>query len=142
MTTKIKKVEMHLKKKKSITSWDAITLYRATRLSAIIHKFRERGMDITSKRMTGKDENGNPVNFVKYILNKSLVIAICFALVSCNKEQPKCNCGTIVSDEVSDYSVVIRNKCSGNEKKFNLAEGDWMNAYVGSEFCITNVQNW
>ena len=69
-------------------------------------------------------------------------------LLSCKKDnqqvqqQEQCNCGLILSDNVSDYSVVIRNSCSGNEKKFYLQEGDWMNAYVGSNYCITNVTSW
>lgn len=66
-------------------------------------------------------------------------------LLSCEKENPQqqvCNCGLVVSDDVSDFSVVIRNSCSGNEKKFYLQEGDWMNAYVGSDYCITNVTSW
>ena len=67
---KIKKVENHLKKKKSITSWDAIKLYNATRLSAYIHKFRRRGWDIQSRRMAAKDEDGKTYTYVKYILIK------------------------------------------------------------------------
>lgn len=68
-------------------------------------------------------------------------------MVSCEKENPQpvkeeCNCGLVVSDNVSDYSVVIRNSCSGNEKKFYLQEGDWMNAHPGSDYCITNVTSW
>ena len=73
-------------------------------------------------------------------------------IVSCKKEELtptkpivaglKCNCGLVVSDNVEDYSVVIRNSCSNNEKKFTLQPGDWMNAYVGSNYCITNVNNW
>jgi hypothetical protein len=78
------------------------------------------------------------------------IIAIGFiiagVIVSCKKENitPNkfCNCGLVVSDNVEDYSVVIRNSCSGNEKKFTLQPGDWMNAYVGSDYCITNVNNW
>jgi hypothetical protein len=78
------------------------------------------------------------------------IIAIGFiiagSIVSCKKEEIKpnkvCNCGLVVSDNVEDYSVVIRNSCSGNEKKFTLQPGDWMNAYVGSDYCITNVNNW
>jgi hypothetical protein len=65
--------------------------------------------------------------------------------VSCKKEAiaPKtCNCGLVESDNVQDYSVVIKNSCSGNNKKFYLQEGDWMNAYVGSNYCITNVTSW
>ena len=74
----------------------------------------------------------------------TLIIAVSM-MISCEKDNPQqeqCNCGLVVSDEVSDYSVVIRNSCSGNEKKFYLQEGDWMNAYVGSDYCITNVTSW
>jgi hypothetical protein len=75
-----------------------------------------------------------------------LILAVSM-MVSCEKDnQPpvkeECNCGLVVSDDVSDYSVVIRNSCSGNEKKFYLQEGDWMNAHPGSDYCITNVTSW
>ena len=74
-----------------------------------------------------------------------LVWAVIF-LVSCKKEEPKpitpCNCGLVESDNIQDYSVVIKNDCSGNNKTFYLQEGDWMNAYVDSKFCISNVANW
>jgi hypothetical protein len=69
-------------------------------------------------------------------------------IVSCKKDEIKknkqevCNCGLVVSDNVDDYSVVIRNSCSGNEKRFYLQPGDWMNAHPGSDYCITNVTNW
>ena len=46
------------------------------------------------------------------------------AIVGCKKADIKpnevCNCGLIVNDNVQDYSVVIRNSCSNNEKKFYL----------------------
>lgn len=75
-----------------------------------------------------------------------LVFALSTAVISCKKEEIKkeevCNCGLVVSDDVTDYSVVIRNSCSGNEKKFYLQQGDWVSAYVGSDYCITNVKNW
>ena len=76
---------------------------------------------------------------------KKLIIglAIILSIASCKKDAAKvCNCGLVVNDNASDYSVVIRNSCSGNEKKFILQPGDWMNAYVGSDYCITNVTNW
>jgi hypothetical protein len=69
-------------------------------------------------------------------------------LASCSKPEdvvtaPKdCNCGLIISDNVQDYSVVIRNQCSGKEKKFILTPGDWINAQVGSNLCISNVTSW
>ena len=70
-----------------------------------------------------------------------LGLAIILSIASCKKVQP-CNCGTVLSDRVSDYSVVIRNTCSGNEQRFVLEPGDWMNAFVGSNYCIYNVTNW
>lgn len=72
-----------------------------------------------------------------------LVLGIATTMFSCNKEKfCSSNCGTIVSDSVYDYSVVIRNNCSGNEKVFYLSEGDWMDAHPGSDYCITNTTNW
>ena len=72
-----------------------------------------------------------------------LGLAIMLSIASCKKEDVKqCNCGLVVSDDVTNYSVVIRNDCSNNQKTFTLQPGDWMNAYVGSNYCITNVSSW
>lgn len=71
------------------------------------------------------------------------ITALVIILTSCKKETfMDCNCGLVISDNVQDYSVVIRNDCSDNEKTFILAPGDWMNAYVGSNYCINNVTSW
>jgi len=70
-------------------------------------------------------------------------LAIALLIASCKKEDVKqCNCGLVVSDDVTNYSVVIRNNCSNNQQTFTLQPGDWMNAYVGSNYCITNVSSW
>lgn len=70
-------------------------------------------------------------------------LAITLSIVSCKKEDVKqCNCGLVVSDDVSNYSVVIRNNCSNNQQTFTLQPGDWMNAYVGSNYCLSNVSSW
>jgi len=53
-----------------------------------------------------------------------------------------CNCGNVLSDDSRDYSVVIKSNCSGNEKKWILSRADWMNAHVGSDYCITNSSGW
>lgn len=71
----------------------------------------------------------------------SILISI-FLFSGCSKSCDGDNCGKIISDDASDYSVVIRNSCSGHEKKFILAPGDWMTAYVGSDYCITNSNGW
>lgn len=59
-----------------------------------------------------------------------------------NTYQNQCVCGMIQSDRASDYSIVIRNNCSGNNKRFYLSQGDWMNAYVGIDYCISNTSAW
>jgi hypothetical protein len=56
-TTKTGKVLAHLQEHGSITSWDAIQLYRATRLSAIIFNLRDEGYDITSKNEKGEGQH-------------------------------------------------------------------------------------
>jgi len=66
--TKGAKVLTHLLKKKSITSWEAITLYKATRLSAIIFILRKNGYGIATNDITSRDTNGNSCTFAKYIL--------------------------------------------------------------------------
>jgi hypothetical protein len=76
---------------------------------------------------------------------KKVIFSIAVAtalLTSCEKETKPCNCGIIMSDYVSNYSVDIKNDCSGNVKNWVLSEGDWMNAYVGNRYCITNTTSW
>lgn len=75
-------------------------------------------------------------------MKKIIGILLLLTLLSCEKEKVECNCGLVLSDNVNDYSVVIRNDCSKNEKKFYLQPGDWINAHVGSNYCITNVSGW
>ena len=53
-------------------------------------------------------------------MKKIIGIMLFITLLSCKKEKENCNCGLVLSDNVSDYSVVIRNDCSKNEKRFVL----------------------
>ncbi len=76
---------------------------------------------------------------MKKLLLLSLLLT---CMLSCKKEQKDCNCGRVMSDDVTNYSVIVRNNCTGNEKSFILKEGDWMNAYVGSDICLTNEPTW
>ncbi|NQY43564.1 MAG: hypothetical protein HRT87_09505 [Legionellales bacterium] len=84
-------------------------------------------------------------------MKKIVLLLAVFVAVSCSKEEDlpeptpttqssSCNCGTVVSDDVSDYSIRVRNSCSNNIKKFNLEQSDWMVAYVGSNICMST--NW
>jgi len=52
---KFELVKKHLLKRKKITSWEAIEKYRATRLSDIIWKLRNKGYSIASEWVTNKD---------------------------------------------------------------------------------------
>jgi len=74
------------------------------------------------------------------------IVILSVGLMGCKKEEVTpnntCNCGMIMNDSASNYSVDIKNDCSGNVKTFYLSEADWMTAYVGTNYCITNVANW
>ncbi len=58
----------HLKSGQTITSLDAINLYGATRLSAIIFNLRQRGLNIATLPTTIKDRFGNSTTYAKYKL--------------------------------------------------------------------------
>lgn len=62
--TKAGKILSHLDKMGSITTWEAIKLYRATRLSDVIFRLKQDGYIIESKKMKSKDGG----TFAKYIL--------------------------------------------------------------------------
>lgn len=68
-TTKHDQVRVHLKSKRQISSLEAIKLYSATRLSAIIFNLRKSGWDIVSVPMQIKDRNGNTCIYSLYKLN-------------------------------------------------------------------------
>ncbi len=58
----------HLKSGQTITSLDAINLYGATRLSAIIFNLRQRGLNIATLPTTINDRFGNTTTYAKYKL--------------------------------------------------------------------------
>jgi archaeosine-15-forming tRNA-guanine transglycosylase len=63
--SKLEQVKQHLIDKGSIDSWTAITLYKATRLSSIIHTLRNiHGLDIES--IISKDKS----HFATYVYTK------------------------------------------------------------------------
>ena len=67
--TKIKAVLLHLQQYGSITSWEAIKEYGATRLSAIIFNLRHKyNLNIVSEMVEFTDRYGTPTKFAKYIL--------------------------------------------------------------------------
>ena len=65
--TKTEKVKIHLENVGHITSLEAIELYGATRLSAIIYNLRKRGMNIITETIEFTDRFGNAAHYAKYI---------------------------------------------------------------------------
>lgn len=64
MSTKYEKVLEHLKKHGSITSWEAITKYRATRLSDIIFRLRKEGHIIETLPEKNTDGAGTHAKYI------------------------------------------------------------------------------
>lgn len=66
---KTEKIKLHLIEKGSITSWQAIKEYGATRLSAIIFNLRhKRNMNIRNERVNFVDRYGTKSHYDIYIL--------------------------------------------------------------------------
>lgn len=71
--TQINAIRNHLKKHKSITSWEAILKYGATRLSGIIYKLRNRyNWKIKTKKIAVKNRFGYYCNIAKYELVRAV----------------------------------------------------------------------
>lgn len=67
-TNKTQLVKEHLLNHGSITSWEAIEEYGATRLSSIIFNLRKIGYDIETRDIVFQDRYGNTGTYAKYIL--------------------------------------------------------------------------
>jgi len=67
-TNKTEKVLEHLRTYGCITSLEAIDLYKATRLSDIIYRLRNRGLKIQTIDMPFVDSYGTKSIYGKYIL--------------------------------------------------------------------------
>lgn len=65
---KIDKILNHLGTYGSITSIEAFSKYRVTRLSAIIFVLRKREYQIESVWETSIDKDGNKSRYVKYVM--------------------------------------------------------------------------
>ena len=65
-------VKQYLLKRGHITSWEAITKFGATRLSAIIYNLRKEGYRIVTHSVTKKNRYGYQVTFANYKLAKKI----------------------------------------------------------------------
>lgn len=66
--TQYDRILAYLKEHGSITSLQAIRLFGATRLSAVIFNLRKDGYIIVDEFITRKNRYGDKVSFAKYIL--------------------------------------------------------------------------
>lgn len=64
--TQRERVLAHMQVFGSITSWEAIREYGATRLSAIIFDLKKAGHEITDEYETAINRFGDPVSFKRY----------------------------------------------------------------------------
>lgn len=65
---KTTKIIEYMKEHGSITPMDALTKFHVFRLASIIYNLREHhGYDIATMMEEGKDADGNPVTFARYI---------------------------------------------------------------------------
>ena len=70
--SQISDVVKHLRKYKSITSYEAIKKYGATRLSGIIFILRDKGFGIETEMTQGKNRYGHISNYAVYHLVKDI----------------------------------------------------------------------
>lgn len=69
---KTKAIMLHLQQYGSITSWEAIKEYGATRLSSIIYNLRYKyNMDIINEQIDFVDRFGSKSYFVRYVLKEN-----------------------------------------------------------------------
>lgn len=61
-------IRNHLLEKGTITSWEAIKEYGATRLSAIIFNLRRKGMNIGTRDVVFTDRYGHKSSFAEYYI--------------------------------------------------------------------------
>jgi hypothetical protein len=81
-------------------------------------------------------------------MKKLIVVMLTLVMFACQKDK-NCNCGVITDDaiEFDDngnifYTLTIKNDCSNNLGKYYFSQDVWMDAPVGSNFCVTNVSSW
>lgn len=72
-----------------------------------------------------------------------IVLLTIIALSSCSKNIGKdCKCGIVTDDAIensSDFTLTIKNDCSGNNKKFYVTLNTWMDYAVGANICMTEI---
>lgn len=72
-----------------------------------------------------------------------IVLLTITVLSSCSKNIAKdCKCGVVTDDAIengNDFTLSIKNDCSGNNKKFYVTLSTWMDYAVGANICMTEI---
>jgi hypothetical protein len=72
-----------------------------------------------------------------------IVLLTIIALGSCSKSATKnCKCGIVTDDAIengNDFTLTIKNDCSGSNKKFYVTLNTWMDYAVGDAICMDQV---
>jgi len=72
-----------------------------------------------------------------------IVLLTLTAFASCKKDALKnCKCGVVTDDKIensNNFTLSIKNDCSGNNKKFYVTVGTWMDGVVGEPFCMDQI---
>jgi hypothetical protein len=74
---------------------------------------------------------------------KKIIAISLLALVSCKKEvQPPpppptgpCNCGEIIQCNMSDFSFLVKNNCTGNYGTFQVSASQFTSSGPGMQYC-------
>ena len=74
---------------------------------------------------------------------KKIIAISLLALVSCKKDvQPPtpppegpCNCGEIIQLNMSDYSFLVKNNCTGNYGIFQVDANQFISSGPGMQYC-------
>jgi len=74
--SQVTEIVEHLRKYKTITSYEAIEKFGATRLSGIIFILREKGFGIETEMVQAKNRYGNATNYAVYRLTKDIGVEV------------------------------------------------------------------
>lgn len=81
---------------------------------------------------------------MKYITFLVLILV----LFSCKKEKDTpCNCGEVMSTDIAtqqgfQYTISVKNECSGSIKTFYVTRNEWISVYQGDTYCANNISSW
>ena len=80
--------------------------------------------------------------------NIILLTLLSLGLFSCKKERDiPCNCGEVINTDIItqpgfQYTITVKNACSGSTKTFYVTSSEWSSVYNGDIYCANNISSW